>query len=101
MAWQRNSHRIVPPDWARRKTACLTAHSRICHVCLHGDAEQVDHVLNVARGGSHEPENLAPIHGAPCPTCRRRCHTQKTGFESQINRPKRKRDPEPHPGLIA
>lgn len=100
MTWSRSKH-TQPPDWRRRKAAVLAAHAHLCHVCRHGGAEQVDHVLNQARGGSDHPDNLAPIHQAPCPTCGQRCHVAKTAAESVAARAAqgltRKRPTEPHP----
>lgn len=100
MVWQATSHRVVPTDWKTRKALVLKRHAGICHVCGHGQAEQVDHLLNLARGGNHEPANLAPIHGTHCPTCGRRCHIEKTAKESAAGRVSRRRTTEPHPGLL-
>ena len=99
MTWD-SSKRVVPTDWPKRKARALRDHAGRCHICGHPGAEQVDHVLNVARGGTHEPSNLAPAHGLPCPTCGRKCHTEKTQAESLLAKPKTKREPEKHPGLL-
>lgn len=82
----RGSQRVVPTDWKRRKAQVLEAHGRVCHLCGHPDAEEVDHILNVAAGGSHDLTNLAPIHGRRCPTCGRRCHVEKTSREAAAGR---------------
>jgi 5-methylcytosine-specific restriction endonuclease McrA len=100
VSWGQQSNRIVPTDWNSRKRACFAAYGDTCHLCQHAGADQVDHVINVARGGTHELQNLRPVHGGACPTCQRRCHTDKTTRESHAYRPKRRREPEPHPGLL-
>lgn len=99
MAWETSRH-TLPGDWKTRKARCLAEHERRCHVCGHDGADEVDHVVNVARGGSHEPENLRPIHGHVCPTCGRRCHQSKTATEAQTSRHRGRREPERHPGLL-
>ena len=53
MTWASRSSRVVPTDWKRRKAAVLKAHPYVRHTCGHGDADEVDHLLNVARGGTH------------------------------------------------
>lgn len=103
MAWQHRSHRVVPSDWGTRKKRVLMRDGRTCHDCGHGGADEVDHLVNVAAGGSHEYDNLAAIHGAPCPTCGRECHKIKTQAEAAAARAKQRasaRHPrERHPGL--
>jgi 5-methylcytosine-specific restriction endonuclease McrA len=96
------SRRTVPTDWPARRRRCLLEHDGICHVCGHGGATHVDHVLNVARGGTHEPDNLRPVHGTPCPTCQRDCHGDKTKDEARAGMAKhsRKRPAEEHPGRL-
>lgn len=98
--WSRSRH-AVPGNWRTLKARVLTDHNRICHTCRHGDADQVDHVLNLARGGTHDPSNLAPIH-TQCPTCGERCHHHKTQHEAAAGRARyaHKRGAESHPGII-
>jgi hypothetical protein len=107
MAWHR---RAQPTNWKTIKASVLIAHSGVCHVCQHDGATQVDHLVNVARGGSHDVDNLAPIHGTayganPCPTCGKRCHKDKTMAEQSAGRAvsnrNRNRPTEQHPGRIA
>jgi len=106
MAWHR---RPEPGNWATIKAQVMTAHSGICWVCGHGDSDQCDHIINVARGGTHDLDNLAPIHGTaygtnPCPTCGRHCHQEKTKQEQAAGRAgsnrNRNRPTEQHPGRI-
>lgn len=100
MAWD-SSKRVVPGNWKSLKAKVLKDHAGRCHLCGHDGAEQVDHIVNVARGGTHALDNLAPAHGTPCPTCQRRCHTEKTQAESLLGRPMLgSRSRERHPGLI-
>lgn len=65
-------NRTLPRDWKRRRAFVLRRDRRTCYVCGLR-ATQVDHVLSVARGGSHDYSNLAAI-------CIR-CHILKTNAE--------------------
>jgi len=49
----------------------------MCHWCGHPDADQVDHLIEIADGGPDTPANKLPIHDH-CPHCGRRCHREKT-----------------------
>ncbi len=94
MSW--SGKRIVPTDWKSRKATVLRRDAGICHVCRQPGAAEVDHILPVAEGGSHHLDNLAAIHADPC-------HRHKTRTEiarGQARRPKARRDPELHPGLL-
>lgn len=107
MAWHR---RAQPTNWKTLKASVLIAHSGVCWVCGHaGGVLEVDHIINVARGGSHDPSNLAPIHGTayganPCPTCGRHCHQDQTRAQQAAGRAgsnrNRNRPTEQHPGRI-
>lgn len=56
----------------------ILAASDVCHICGHPEAEAVDHVISLHRGGSDDdPANLAPAHHKPCPTCGRPCNLEK------------------------
>lgn len=56
----------------------ILAASDVCHICGHTGADEVDHVLALARGGSEDISNLAPAHGAkPCDTCGKQCNRSK------------------------
>lgn len=99
MAWERSRH-TQPPDWKRRRLIVLNTHRRICHVCQHGQADEVDHVIPQYQGGSDDLANLRPIHGAACPTCSDRCHVTKTAREAAAAKPQRRRTSESHPGLL-
>lgn len=62
---------------ARRNRTILAA-STVCHICGHEGADEVDHVVPLARGGSEDASNLRPAHGQqPCPTCGRKCNRSK------------------------
>lgn len=74
----------APPDnrrkgrpYRRWRTAVL-ARSTICWICGHDGADSADHLVPLARGGALlDPDNGAPAHHAPCPTCSRRCNTAR------------------------
>ncbi|MEU7863497.1 HNH endonuclease signature motif containing protein [Nonomuraea sp. NPDC049141] len=65
--WARVSARNAsrPSDWRRRRRFVLTRDRGVCYVCRRPGATEVDHVVPVARGGSHDYSNLKAI----CPTC--------------------------------
>lgn len=65
-----------------------------CYVCgLHG-ADQVDHIIPRAEGGSDKDSNLAAIHGIPC-------HRDKTLAEAARGKARitRRRAPRRHPAI--
>jgi 5-methylcytosine-specific restriction endonuclease McrA len=80
----------LPPNWPKLRHYILDRDSHICHVCRRAGADQVDHVI---AGDNHHEANLAAIHGWPC-------HAQKSSSEGASARPKRRRAPERHPGLL-
>lgn len=71
--------------WERVREQVFTACGDICHICGHGGAGDIDHViprsLLVQLGGDPEDlTNLRPAHGtrSPCPTCGRKCNREKS-----------------------
>lgn len=84
-----------PNDWRTRKRTVLERDHRTCYICHQPGADTVDHVIPVAQGGSHDLTNLAAIHQHPC-------HDHKTAQEAAAGRtrPRQRRPPEKHPGLI-
>lgn len=91
MAWGPRSNRIVPPNWVSIKKRILERDQRRCYVCG-GPATEVDHLVNVAAGGTHDDTNLAAI----CVPC----HRHKTQQEARAARVTQKRASERHPGLL-
>lgn len=56
--------------WRRIRAAVLAA-SDVCHICGQPGADSVDHVLPLARGGTDDRSNLAPVHHDVPPKCNR------------------------------
>lgn len=80
--------------WRRVRLVILQRDSGICHVCRQPGANEVDHIIPVAEGGTDEATNLAAIH--------RVCHRKKTGAEAtraRARKPGMNRPAEPHPGI--
>ena len=81
--------RTRPPGWTKTRDRILTRDQHKCYLC--GDpANEVDHVVNIAAGGTHNDGNLAAI-------CRP-CHAAKTKREATAGKPTRRRQTEAHPG---
>jgi 5-methylcytosine-specific restriction endonuclease McrA len=98
MTWHRRPSTLR----TQQRQAILRQHHGICHVCGHEQATQIDHIINVASGGTDQPHNLAPIHGTPygthpCPTCGQACHYIKTQQEANKGIKRKQRTLEPHP----
>ena len=88
--WRRTP---LPPEWARLRLEILDRDGRVCQIQgprCEGTAREVDHIRP---GDDHDPSNLQSACGP--------CHRTKTGRENaaRVNRPRR-REPEPHPGII-
>jgi 5-methylcytosine-specific restriction protein A len=68
--------RLTGARAVRRRQRILGRHGRVCHVCGRRGADQVDHVIPLAEGGTDTDENLRPIHDQPC-------HRNKTREEAK------------------
>jgi 5-methylcytosine-specific restriction endonuclease McrA len=66
----------------------------LCQLCGRFGADEVDHVVPVAKGGSDDLTNLRSVHHV--------CHLRKSSAEGNAARwaVRRTRPPERHPGLI-
>ncbi|NEW33828.1 HNH endonuclease [Nocardia cyriacigeorgica] len=93
MAWSREpGHRRGRPR--QQADRIRSRDNWTCQACGRPDSYEVDHVLNVASGGSDHDDNLQVLCTA--------CHQAKTQREAAAGRVKRSRyrEPEPHPGRI-
>lgn len=62
----------------QERNARILSASNVCHICGHGGADAVDHVIALARGGTEDMSNLRPAHhDVPCPDCGKRCNREK------------------------
>jgi 5-methylcytosine-specific restriction protein A len=82
----------LPRGWPALRRRVLQRDGWRCYLCG-GPATEVDHLVPAHRGGTDEEANLAAICGG--------CHLTKTAREAQAARLHRRREPEPHPGLLA
>ena len=100
-----NGRRRVPGDWKTRRATVIRRAQDQCEAIVNGvrctlEAIEVDHIVPIAEGGSHELDNLAAICGAH--------HAAKTKAESARGRARwlasrrqtRRREAEAHPGRI-
>lgn len=68
--------------WAQQRRArAILTQDDTCHVCNLPGADQVDHVIPLAHGGTDTRDNLKPIHSRPC-------HQNKTQAEARQQRTK-------------
>jgi 5-methylcytosine-specific restriction enzyme A len=90
-----SSKRTSTQAWKVQRAKALQRDAHMCVVrgprCL-GRADQVDHVISVANGGTDDLPNLAS-------TCKP-CHDEKTQREAREGRGQWKRTPGQHPGLL-
>ncbi len=106
MPWETSNRRKDPPGWKAKRQVVIARALGQCEQSLSPhDLPQatircsypgtdVDHIINLAKGGTDDPANLQLL-----------CtwhHKQKTAREAQANRPKRtERHPgEKHPGIL-
>jgi len=87
MTWAAPGYK-QPPGWSKTRARILERDEHQCYLCSNA-ADQVDHVVPVHKGGTHDDANLAAI----CVPC----HKAKTQREAAQARPRRKRPSEPHP----
>lgn len=97
-AWtNRNGRQRGVPTTLRRKV--MARDQNTCHVCHRTGANEVDHIIPVAEGGTDALDNLAPIHANPC-------HAYKSAMERKRGQQRaaatrtRQRPTEPHPGQV-
>lgn len=91
MTW--GTQRTATASWRTTRLRILERDCGRCHVCGVDGADQVDHVVALAEGGTQDDANLAAVHAF--------CHRKKTAQEAnRIRWAGRHRAPEPHPGLI-
>jgi len=84
--------------WERLRLQILEAYAYTCHICGHGGAGDVDHVVprsELLRRGLDpaDPSNLKPAHGtrSPCRVCGRVCNQSK-GARAYVPRGRASRD---------
>ena len=73
--WELETHR-----WRQLRRAIVASARGLCGLCGHGPgADTVDHAIPPSRGGARfDPANLIAAHGKhPCPTCGRKCNSEK------------------------
>lgn len=62
----------------KRNRMVFAIKGTVCHICGHPEADAIDHVTALVRGGSDDDlDNLMPAHHEPCPTCGHRCNLEK------------------------
>lgn len=87
-----------PGNWRTLRRTILQRDNFRCYIlgpdCI-GEATTVDHIVPVAQGGTHHPDNLA----AACVPC----HDAKTEQERRSGLGAKQPDlpREPHPGVIS
>lgn len=80
-------------QWRRLRLQVLERDEGVCRLCGDPGATEVDHIVNVASGGAElDPANCQAVHTL--------CHRKKTSAEANAARPREKRAPERHPGLL-
>lgn len=94
MPWAPGRGYPKPPGWdsTRQRILDRDPRCRLAGPRCTGHSTEVDHIVPVHRGGTHDDANL---QGA-CHTC----HAEKTAREAAAARPRARRDAEPHPGLL-
>lgn len=86
--------------WRRLRATILTRDQHLCYLCGQPDADTVDHLVPVYRGGTDDPSNLAAVHDRNPP----HCHRAKTQAEAtdalNHSRGQARHPQERHPGLL-
>lgn len=106
MGWETSRRRKDPPGWSKLREFTINRALGLCEAmeidrlsdnpepqrCTYQGTD-VDHIVNVARGGTDHPDNLQLLCSWH--------HKQKTAREASANRPRvtEKHKREAHPGL--
>ena len=77
-AWEGSSRQTSSQAWRILRKQIIQRDGAICQMCGAPDSVQVDHILNKARGGTDDPDNLQIL----CDTC----HSRKSAYEGQVAR---------------
>ncbi|WP_420834280.1 HNH endonuclease [Streptomyces yunnanensis] len=64
-----------PAGWTSTRRKVLIRDRGVCDLCGGTGATEVDHLVPLARGGSHDMSNLRSLH--------KECHRNKTQKESR------------------
>lgn len=89
----------LPKNWSTELVPeTFAVYGDTCYICGLPGANEVDHVNP---GDDHSLENRRPVHGkGTVQNCHQRKSSCEGGRAAQAKKPKRRRPPEPHPGLI-
>jgi 5-methylcytosine-specific restriction endonuclease McrA len=79
-------------DYQRNRKAVLRRANGRCEQCGSRRALQVDHVIPISQGGTHNVNNLQVLCSGPGS-----CHAKKTATEGKGFRASRRADPDPRP----
>lgn len=80
--------------WNRIKANVIASYNGICHLCGDPGAQQVDHLIAYAEGGTDDISNLRPVHGVAntqnnrCPVCQLACNNIRGSLSVEAGRAK-------------
>lgn len=90
MVWNNSNNRTSTSEWRKIRQQAKHTLPYQCAHCGDGEPLELDHIINHARGGTNELNNLQWL-------CKP-CHKRKTQKEATAARNAWKRKPEKHPG---
>lgn len=79
----------------KQRKAALQRDNNQCVQCGSTERLEVDHVLNIAHGGTHDLDNLQTL----CATCHREKSQEEARQARAVKRARRKLPVAPHPGV--
>lgn len=75
----RRRHHSAARPARRAREQMFAIYGTVCHLCGHDGADSADHLVPISVWPDQpvDPHGMRPAHYLPCPTCGRRCNSER------------------------